>query len=196
VAQYGNVAIEVLATADQADAAADIGLFQGRLKGAMGREQLGQLDDEQRRVVTVWNARFSRGYRRLERDRTVRGVSWGAGGEDREPPLPFTPLDPEDFLALAARYEAESGERIRPQERPRGKGQISEVMTPDDFVEYERRLVAHYTDEQLAYHLARLAYRLGPRYYEVIARLPDGLIELIWEWLFPEAACWRPPAGG
>ena len=141
--------------------------------------------------VTVWNARFSRGYRRLERDRTLRGLSWGTGGEDREPPLPFTPLDPEDFLALAARYEAESGERIRPPERSRGKGQTTEIMTPDDFVEYERRLVAHYRDEQLAYHLARLAYRLGPRYYEVIARLPDGLIELIWEWLFPEAACWR-----
>ena len=157
VAQYGNVAIEVLATADQADAAADIGLFGGRLKGAMGREQLGQLDDEQRRVVTVWNARFSRGYRRLERDRTVRGVSWGAGGEDREPPLPFTPLDPEDFLALAARYEAESGERIRPQERPRGKGQISEVMTPDEFVEYERRLVAHYQTSS-----SRTTWRASP----------------------------------
>ena len=36
VAQYGNVAIEVLATADQVDAADDIGLFQGRLKSAYG----------------------------------------------------------------------------------------------------------------------------------------------------------------
>ena len=115
VAQYGNVAIEVVATADQADAAADIGLFGGRLKGAMGREQLGQLDDEQRRVVTVWNARFSRGYRRLERDRTLRGLSWGTGGEDREPPLPFTLLDPEDFLAswlgTKPRAESASGRR-------------------------------------------------------------------------------------
>ena len=64
-------------------------------------------------------------------------------------------------------------------------------MTPDEFVEYERRLVDHYRDEELAYHLARLAYRLGPRYYEVIAQLPGRLIELIWEWLFPEATCWR-----
>ena len=191
VAQYGNVAIEAVATDDQAAAAADMGLFLNRLKGPMGREQLGRLDDAQRRVMTVWNARFSRGYRRLERDRTLRGLSWGEGGEDREPPLPFTPIDPEDFLELAARYEADSGERIRPVERPKGKGQVPDVMTPDEFVEYERRLVDHYRDEELAYHLARLAYRLGPRYYEVIAQLPGRLIELIWEWLFPEATCWR-----
>lgn len=191
VAQYGNVAIEAVATDDQAAAAADMGLFLNRLKGPMGREQLGRLDDAQRRVMTVWNARFSRGYRRLERDRTLRGLSWGEGGEDREPPLPFTPIDPEDFLELAARYEADSGERIRPEERPKGNGQVPDVMTPDEFVEYERRLVDHYRDEELAYHLARLAYRLGPRYYEVIAQLPGRLIELIWEWLFPEATCWR-----
>ena len=88
----------------------------------MGREQLGQLDDEQRRVVTrcgtpaplvgigVWSGT------------ALIGVgAGGSGGEDREPPLPFTPLDPEDFLAFVAQYEAESGERIRPQERPRGR---------------------------------------------------------------------------
>ena len=121
----------------------------------------------------------------------MRGLSWGEGGEDREPPLPFTPIDPEDFLELAARYEADGGERIRPEERPKGKGQVPDIMTPDEFVEYERRLVDHYRDEELAYHLARLAYRLGPRYYEVIAQLPGRLIELIWEWLFR-----RPPAGG
>ena len=64
-------------------------------------------------------------------------------------------------------------------------------MTPDDFVEYERRLVAHYRDEQLAYHLARLAYRLGPRYYEVIVRHPTGSSSSSGSGSFR-----RPPAGG
>ncbi len=190
VAQFGTVGIEVLATPEQAASASELGLFAAQLKGPMNRESLGRLSDEQRAVVSLWNARFSRGFRRLSRDRTLRGVSWG--DEAHEAPWPFSAMDPEDFFELVRRYEAETGERLHPDEGERGKRQgARQAFTAEEFVAYERRLAEHYHDDQVAYHLARLAYRLGPGYYGVMARLPDRLLELIWEWLHPEAACWR-----
>jgi hypothetical protein len=63
VAQFGSVAIEVLATADQAEAIANLGMFSARLKGPMKAEHLEKLTPEQRQIVGIWNARFAGNYR-------------------------------------------------------------------------------------------------------------------------------------
>ena len=196
VAQYGEVAVEALATPEQAAAASELGMFAAQLKGPMGRETMGRLSDEQREVVTLWNTRFSAGFRRLSSDRATEGVSWGH--DERDAPLPYSAIDPRDFLELVRRHEEETGTSVLPAEPPKsrakGKAKAGEEptrLTPGEFVEYERRMAEHYGDDQVAYHLSRLAFRMGPQYYDFFARLPKGFLDIIWEWLFPEAACWR-----
>src|SRR5690349_1179468 len=78
VAQYGTTAIEALATPDEAATLSEVGMFAAVLKGAMKKEHLGRLTDEQRHLVEHWNTRFSRGYRRgKDRAEALRGRSWG-----------------------------------------------------------------------------------------------------------------------
>src|SRR4051812_9467106 len=96
VAQFGNVAIEVLATEDQAAAIATLGAFSARLKGPMKAEHLEKLTAEQLQIVSIWNARFGESYQKLADDRTHADKPWNAPGF--EEPLPFTAINPGDFL--------------------------------------------------------------------------------------------------
>lgn len=191
VAQFGSVAIEVLATTDQATAFGGWGLFAARLKGPMKAEHLEKLSSEQRQIVELWNARFGAGYRRLKEDVSKVGLAWGAEGL-REP-LPYTAIGAEDFLALVARYEERTKRRILPaQTTARRKGtRAVRPMSADAFKKFEKRLADKYKNPTLAYHLARLARRLGRRYEAVLLRLPPELIAEILEIFFGEAACWK-----
>jgi hypothetical protein len=191
VAQFGGVAIEVLATADHATAFGEWGLFAARLKGPMKAEHLEKLGSEQRQVVELWNARFGSGYRRLKEDISKVGLAWGTEGM-REP-LPYTAIGAEDFLALVARYEERTKRRILPaQTAARRKGSKTErPMSADAFRKFEKRLADKYKNPTLAYHLARLARRLGRRYETALLRLPPDLIAEILEIFFAEAACWK-----
>jgi hypothetical protein len=192
VAQYGDGALEALVTPDQARALAESGMFLAQLKGPMSREHLAKLGDEQRRVVELWNARSAAGFRRLGKDRSLRERSWGE--EERDAPRAYSTIDPEDFFELVNRYQESTGERLLPHEPDRDyrrRPSRKKDFTADEFAAYERRLAERYKDERLAYELARLAVRLGPGYYELVADLPDWLIEAILELFFREAACWR-----
>ena len=191
VAQYGTVALEALVTAQQAEELAESGLFLARLRGPMSKEHLDRLSEEQRRVVALWNARSAAGFRRLGKDRSLRGRSWGE--EERDAPRPYSALDPEDFFELVRRGQDATGERVLPEPPDRAYRQRSrrKALSGEEFVAYEQALAKRYADERLAYELARLAVRLGPSYYSLIADLPDWLLDLIRDWFFPEAACWR-----
>jgi hypothetical protein len=191
LAQYGTVALEARVTPPQAAALAETGLFLAQLKGPMSKEHLDRLSEEQRRVVSLWNARTAAGFRRLEKDRSLRERSWG--DEGRDAPRPHSALDPEDFFELVKRHQDATGERVLPDPPDRAYRQRSKkkTMSAEEFVAFEQALVKRYDDERLAYELARLAVRLGPSYYSLIADLPDWLLELIRAWCFPEAACWR-----
>src|SRR5574341_1610131 len=68
IAQYGAVALEASATAPQAEAALETGLFAARLSGAMLSENMKQLDEAQRQAVAQWNTRFTSSYRHLTKD--------------------------------------------------------------------------------------------------------------------------------
>lgn len=184
VAQFGGVGIEAVATADQAAAASELGLFSTRLKGPMAEENLRRLTEQQRPVVTQWNTRFTASYRRLRKDHTRIGRSWG--DDEMKPPQPFTSIDPEDFRSLIARYEERTGVRLTPK-----RSRTTTLPDAEEFVAYEQQLAELLGDPTLAYHLARLAYRLGPRYFDVIRTLPGDLIDELRDIIFGEAACWE-----
>lgn len=196
VAQYGGGAVEALATSDQVDAAAKLGIFSAQLKGPMASEHLTKLGPEQLAIVQQWNTRFTNKYRRLKKDALDHvGKAWNSPGMAE--PLPYSAIGVEDFERLIADYEKRTGETIlgSPKRRsPRGKpgSRADKPMSPEEFTEYERRLAETYGDRTLAYHLARLAFRLGPYSYDAIRRLPKDLIAEIIGIFFPiEAACWR-----
>jgi PLAT/LH2 domain len=190
VAQYGTVAIEALASSDEADAALETGLFSARLSGAMLAENMKNLSDEQRSVVAQWNTRFTPRYRRLVKDFTNRGKSWG-GDKDLAEPMPYSQIDKEEFLRLLEDYEKTNDVLIRPPARGRKQKNLPKPMTPGEFQRYERKLAKIYNDESLAYHLARLAFQLGPRYYQMLTHLPLDLVNIIIKLFFEEAECWR-----
>jgi PLAT/LH2 domain-containing protein len=191
VAQFGGVAIEVLATADEATAVAGLGLFSARLKGPMKSENLEKLTREQRQIVGIWNARYGASYRRLKEDDSKLGRAWSAEGL-REP-MPYTAIGAEDFLAVVARYEERTKRKILPAPPPARSesGRPERPMSADDFRQFEKRLADAYKNPTLAYHLARLARRLGRRYESVLLKLPPDLIAEIIQVFFAEAACWK-----
>jgi hypothetical protein len=193
VAQYGQEAIEAMATPTQLDAAHGLGLFLAQLKGPMLKEHLKKLTPEQLRVVQQWNTRFTKSYRKSKKDRTHEGKAWGTPGLAE--PLPYSAIGEEDFKRLVAQYEERTGTSLldtspKPQKGTR-QTPGDKPMSPDEFVEYERRLGEIYGNVNLAYHLARLAYRLGPQSYGLIQRLPRDLVVEILDGFFDEAACWK-----
>jgi len=192
VAQHGQVAIEALTSSDQLEAARDLGIFSTQLKGPMSREHLAKLNEEQLRVVQQWNSKFSPAYRKLKKDLTHIGKSWG---DPEMGELPgYSAIDVEDFKQLLAEYEEKSGEKLMEppsKQRKNEKGTPDKRMSGKEFVEYEKRLREAYKNPTLAHHLARLTYRLGPRYYDMMQRLPAALIEALLERFFAEAACWK-----
>jgi hypothetical protein len=192
IAQHGAVALEASASAQQAKAALESGFFAARLSKAMSRENMEQLDEAQRKVVSQWNTRFTKSYRELAKDLTHVGESWG-GHEELAAPLPYSAIGAEEFLELLQRYERETGKLLREPgyDSPRPETQETKRMAAEEFVRYERELAKIYKDETLAYHLARLAYRLGPGYSDLIAHLPRDFIDVLIKHFFDEAPCWR-----
>lgn len=192
VAEYGEVAVEALVTDAQVEAARTLGTASAALRGPMDREHLKQLTPEARRVVGLWNARFSAGFRKITQDKSLRGTSWATEGFDA--PLPYSAIDPSAFLELCRRMETERGVTLLPADTParqtKQPSREPKPMTMRQFTDYERKLADRY-DERIAYHLARLGRRLGPRYHELMFELPDWLIDLIWELLHPEVGCWK-----
>ena len=185
--QYGNVALEVLATPDEAAALSELGTFAGVLKTAMKTQHLERLTEEQRRIVELWNTRFSRGYLRGEkRAEALRGRSW----DDPElaEPGPHSAIDPEDFLEFVREYEERTGEKVAPEQKGSARRR---PLTGEEFQEFERRLAERYDDPTAAYHLARLAVRLGPRYRDYVVDLSPEFLDAWWDRFFPEEACWR-----
>lgn len=185
--QYGNIALEVLATPDEAATLNDLGTFAAVLKTAMKLQHMERLTDEQRRIVALWNTRFSQGYLRGEqRAEALRGRPW----DDPEfaAPGPHSAIDPEDFLDFLREYEERTGEKSAPEPTEPSSGW---PPTGAEFQEFERRLLERYNDPTIAYHLARLAVRLGPRFRDYFFDLSKEFIDAWWDRFFSEPGCWR-----
>jgi hypothetical protein len=190
IAQFGRVAVEARGTIDQADAATARGAFAARLSGAMSDEYLAKLSDEQRNVVSLWNYRFTNAARSREKDQLHLGKPWNAEG--LAPSLGASIIDPEDFYEAVREYESRTKQRLAPQpaKSPRTRERGSR-MIPKEFVDFERDLAKTYKDETIAYHLARLGYRLSPEWRSVLLKLPPDLLDWLWTHFFLEPACWE-----
>jgi hypothetical protein len=183
VSQYGEVAIEIRATREEAERIAEAPQFAARLSRAAGAEGMERLTPEQREVVEQWNTRFSEEYVRLSRDRTHVGASWG-GGDGRDEPAPYTELDPDDFIERLRRFN------VQPPAPPAGTtAEPPRVLQGEEFARFERELARRYQSETLAYHLARLAWHLGPASYETMHHLPGALVDEL-SGVLHEAPCW------
>lgn len=197
LAQYGRVAIEALATPEEAQSARDLGLFTASLSGSMKEQHMERLSEEQLQVVWQWNTRFTTGYRDLTKDKALHGRSWGA--PDADPPAPHTAIDPEEFLAFIREYERRGGqlwetpdETKVPEQEKRSMKRSSGRMTPEELTQYEGELAKRLDNPTAAYHLSRLAWSLGSSYYSRISNIRPELLEKLFDRFFPnEADCWK-----
>lgn len=189
---HGTVAIEALGNADQAKKSAESGIFILMLDQPANEEALNKLDKKQRQIVEIWSARFSPEYSRLKEDKSKAGKPWES--KKMKQPFPYTAIPMEDFVRMVHEYEKRTGKILTPK-----KTEKKRRMTPQELVEYERTLTKIYGDPTIAYHLARLAYRLSPEWYDVIKNLPKDLLDKICETYIsvcpapapPAPACWE-----
>jgi hypothetical protein len=158
--QHGNTALEVLATPEEAAAAAKSPLFSAGLKGTMKKEHLEKLTPAHRQIVVRWNERVTEPGRAVVKRRTLAGRSWG--DPELTAPAPYTAIDPAAFRDLVRRFELEPRAGTAPAARLEGAA----------YETFERTLTSKYDDPKLAGHLAKLSLRLPPEYQEVLMRLP------------------------
>jgi hypothetical protein len=202
VAQYGGVALEAFVDPAQSEAAQALGIFSAQLKGPMAKEHLAKLNPEQLQIVELWNTRFTKSYRALKKDLTHVDKPWKSPGLAE--PLPYSAIGEEDFKQLIAEYEERTGKPLteKPPEKPASRKKTrpqKKQLSAKEFVQYEDDLSKAYKDPNLAYDLARLAYRLGPDSYTLIRHLPPDLLDLIRHRFFgdrgggakDEDACWK-----
>ena len=191
VAQFSGLAVEVLATADQVAALARIGLFEARLKGPMKAEHLEKLTAEQGQIVARWNARFGASYRKLKEDVSKLGKPW----VPKDCASPCHTRQSRPRTSWLSSRGTKSGPNVRSflHRRPTARraanpsGRCRPIISRSSRSNSQTRTRI----PTLAYHLARLAWRLGRRYERVLLKLPPDLIAEILEVFFAEAACWK-----
>ena len=176
-ARYGDAAVEVFSTPAKAEVAFELGMFRSYSRGPISTEHCSRLEPAQREIASRYNARFSSGYLRHQRDRTHDDKPWGADG--LVPSLPATRIDPEDFLE----FWNETG---RPQ--PAKKGTVSK-LSGRAWIDYENTAIDRYGPE-LGYHVARLALRLDPIWLPVLLTIPQDVLDDLWLRANPEG-CWE-----
>jgi hypothetical protein len=163
--QHGETAMEIVATADEAEAATASGLFSACLKGPMKKEHLERLSPSQAEVVATWNERMSESGRKASRATGHVGIAWD---DPRMQPLgPYTAIDPAAFAEVLGRFNlapTAAAKRLKPLEGA-AVGR------------FERKLGSKLGDAKLARNLARLSLHLPPAYREVMERLPPGALE-------------------
>lgn len=191
VAQYGRVAVEALASTQQAAAARNLGLFSLVLAGAMKADHFERLTDEQVVVVRQWNVRFTPGYRETVRDRRHLGRSWG--DPDLQPPAPYTPVELAEFEEFAEDFRRRTGRQPWGEDETGARDKRFEgPLRGDAFIAYERELADRLDDPTAAYHLARMAARFGRKHRSAFLRIDREFLAALLEWLFrAEATCWE-----
>lgn len=91
--QTGNKTIELLATRSQAERLFEQGLFSHYTRKKIAIEHTKDFDPELLAIVQTWNARFSKDYLKLQKDKSKKGLKWQ--NEQMNEPLPFSIVDPD-----------------------------------------------------------------------------------------------------
>ena len=179
--QHAATALVGLATPAHVEAAAESGLFAAISAGALSADLAKKLDDGQLAALRVWKTRQSAEFRKLSKDLAEAGKSWSDKGKDPEPP--HTRLDPRDFKREVLKFLKVEEKELLKQYRTANPKKLD----GDGFAQYERELSKRFDSATIGYELARLAYHLGPEWYQAVANLPLEFIQA----LFLEAACWK-----
>jgi hypothetical protein len=153
-AQYGDSAIVVRAEPPRAAALFESGLFSSYTQKTISDRHLEVVPDAQRRVIRMWNERFSEESRARRKLPAGAGEPWGSGKTPA--PAPFSLLDVPALERKVERYLTDHKAR-RPFSPIWGK---SRKINPDklrsaDLVFLESLYRNRLKDESLAYHLTR-----------------------------------------
>ncbi|KPK55646.1 MAG: hypothetical protein AMS22_03690 [Thiotrichales bacterium SG8_50] len=179
--RHGDAAIIGMATEEQVEFSHKTNLFSIIASRAIKKEHLKKLSEEQQKAVRSWNNIKSDKYRKLRKDKTLMGKSWGE--KDKDPPAPIAFYAPEDFKAsLLEHLQIDEKELLKKYKKKKYR-----PLKGNSFIRYEKELAKIYKDETIAYHLARIAFQMEPIYQDVIRALPIDFIEFF----FIEPACWK-----
>jgi len=183
ISAHSNFALFGFATDKQIESARMCGLFSAIFSKSVNKETFEKLTPEQRNVCELWNHMRSSEYKKATRDFTEIGKSWSA--RDRKPPLPFVLYEPEDFKRIIEeKLEISEAQLLKEAKKSRRKlARLNEKTFP----KYERKLEKIFKDPTTAYHLARIAYKLPPVYYNVIETLAYDFVAV----LLAEVSCWK-----
>ena len=179
---HNNVAMEVQCNSFNAEKLYRTGLFKAMFKGSVKVEHLQQLSEPEKRVVDIWNTRFSKAYIRKKKDKTHYGKSWG-GHKDLGEPLPYSKYDEEKLKTLLEAYIKEHG--------PKTKDKRPVKVTDKHLKEAESRFARFSKDPATYYNLKTLYARLSSHYKIMIAEINWELLKAILEALLREEVCWK-----
>ncbi|MFH2057690.1 MAG: PLAT/LH2 domain-containing protein [Pseudomonadota bacterium] len=183
ITAHSNCALFGYASDEQLETARSCGLFPAIFSKRINRETLEKLSPLQQNVADLWNHLHSPEYKKVVNDFSGAGKSWNA--KDRNPPLPFSLYEPEDFKQILKENLGIDEDQLL--KAAKKSGQKLAGLDKKAFQEYERRLEKKFKDPTIAYHLARIAYRLDPVFYPVIEALEFDFVALI----FAELGCWK-----
>lgn len=179
--QHSIYAIEVLATSEEASRLYKKGMFKAITKGAIKKEHIEELQEEQAEIARQWNTKFSAGYKKLKQDKTHYKKSWGS--KELQEPAPYSKFSVEDLQLLIEKYtDPEKLKRI---------GKETKDLLSKTEKEIEKRFRQITTDPTDLAQLRILTYRLDFRTKWILANYDlKAILEIIRLFLL-EAACWK-----
>lgn len=189
-AQYGNTAIEVLASPEEMEQLYASGLFSLKTKSVVKEEHRKKLEGPADAIISMWNARFSKEYRKRKKDYSKKGQPWQS--KERKEPAPYSDIDPNEFSRRLA-------ELLKKQKKQTGKKESKQLpgvnlknLTPESFLIAEKYFRDKIKDERMAHDVSRLFFRLkeGERRFFLSPELLDLIIHLVGA-MREEAGCWE-----
>lgn len=188
----GSVALEVTASADEADRLFRTGMFALCTCKAIRKEHVEKLNEHQREAASAWNHHFSAGYRKLKADKSKRGLSFG--DPKRKEPAPYIEVEVADFeqyLQELIRSRNISVKTVKPKLKlDSGKPSAPQFRKLRQFI---HTYVPLETDADI---LARIFYKVNPKLQQMF--LDPDLLDLLWEALKgarkgadAEDSCWK-----
>ncbi len=191
---HGTAGLVGRAHPRDAEASMETGLFSLVTRGRIGRQTMKRLADvspELLDVARLWDYDFTPGYKRVRKDDSRDGLSWG--DPEREPPGPDSLYDPRHFLELVLER---SGLGLDEHLRKAAEEDIDDAFLkrirtkrrdPELLPDLERLFTERYGDETVGYYLARIAFVLDFKFIRLLWAINAEVISD----LFFEVACWK-----
>ncbi|MFT3680931.1 MAG: PLAT/LH2 domain-containing protein [Ferruginibacter sp.] len=178
-AQHGDEAVEIKCTPSKAEVLFTTGLFSAYSSKKITLEKGQQVSALQEQIISIWNTRFSKEYRKIKKDKTNYAKSWG--DKELKEPAPYTRYDPERFKQLLKEAAAKQQLVHNPDQKLSGKDK--ELL--------KDKLRKNGKDETEQFYLGRLFPYLGPEYQVLLFLIDATLLAEIIAVLLLETPCWK-----